>query len=584
MASGNRPQGELYQALMRSRSALGTIGLVSAALNILLLGGSLYLMLVYDSVIPSQSVPTLVALFAMIIVVYVFQGLFDVLRSRLLADVGAAMDLSIGSRLQQVVDRVALEGLRGDAGQPIADPIRDFDQIRGYVSSPALAAMMDLPWIVFYLALLTVLHYWLGFVTFIGALVMLALAWVSDSRSRAPTETVNRYAAERRALVDEKRRHSEIVRSMGMGDRLWNRWSEVNRKFLEAQASLTGSAGTLGAVARAFRLVLQSAVLTVGALLVIAGNATGGIIFASSILSSRALAPLDQAITNWRTLAAVRSAWARLERILAAVPDARAVTTALPAPASTLATENLAVAPPGVQRIVAAGVTFTLSAGEAMCIVGPSAAGKSSVARALANVWQPVRGSVTLDGAALRQWEPEVLGTYLGYLPQTVELLTGTIAENIARFEMPIDSEAVVAAARAAGVHDMIVAMPQGYDTFVGIEGSQLSGGQRQRVGLARALYRDPFLVVLDEPDSNLDAMGEAALDAAIASVRQRRGIAIIVAHRVSAVGRCTHALVMKDGAQSAFGPVDKIFQRKPSTDGGVRVTAGPAGMPEPKA
>jgi type I secretion system ABC transporter, PrtD family len=537
------------------------VGLLSAVLNILLLGSSIYMLLVYDSVIPSQSLPTLFSLFAMVIAVYAFHGAFDVLRGRLLADIGAEMDREISPRLRETTDHIALQsGQERDL-----DPIRDFDQIRSYVASPALAALMDMPWIFFYLALLTLLHYWLGLTTLVGALVMLSLAWVSDRQSRQPVEVVNHLTNHRRTLLDEKRRHAHLARALGMQERLWQRWSRANRQVLAAQGSLVRSTGTLGAAARTFRLALQSAVLTVGALLVIDGNATGGIIFASSILSSRALAPIDHAIGNWRNLVAVRSAWHRLEQIFAASPPPEPIVTSLPPPEDEIVATQVAVAPPGVQRVIAQQISFRLSGGQAMCIVGPSAAGKSSLARVIANIWPPLRGSLTLDGAAMGQWEADVLGRHIGYLPQSVELLSGTIAENIGRFESPADSAAVITAAKTAGVHDMIVAMPQGYDTPVGSDGENLSGGQRQRIGLARALYRDPFIVVLDEPDSNLDASGEAALDAAIASICRRKGIAVIVAHRISAISRCTHALVLNNGAMASFGPIDQIIKRRPA-------------------
>lgn len=552
--------GQLALALGKSRRALWTVGLLSALLNILMLSGSFYMMLVYDSVIPSKSEQTLFALFAMISVIYVFQGLFDMLRGRMLADIGARMDRDIGQQLQKAMTNITLRmGRKPEAG---ADAMRDFDQIRNYVSGPGPGNLMDLPWIILYFALLTLLHVWLGVATLAGAIILIGLTLYADRKTRAPTDALARHASKRAAMLGEQQRHVEMIHAMGMEGRLWRRWNHNNNAYLAAAARLSHTAGLLGMSSRVFRMFLQSAVLTVGALLVLDNKATGGIIFASSIISSRALAPIDQLLGNWRGLATARSAWNRLEKLFAAAPAATLTTTELPPPVASLSVEKLAVVPPGAQRPVIQNINFRLSAGDAAIVMGPSAAGKSTLARALANIWQPALGAISLDGASLGQWDSDRLGVHIGYLPQSVELLTGTIAENIARFAEPLDSAAVIAAAKAAGVHDMIVAMPQGYDSFIGVEGANLSGGQRQRIGLARALYGDPFLVVLDEPNSNLDAQGEAALDQAIQGVRDRGGIALVVAHRAGAVARCNYALMLKEGMQVAFGPTEEIFAR----------------------
>ena len=296
--------------------------------------------------------------------------------------------------------------------------------------------------------------------------------------------------------------------------------------------------------------------------LVIDGKASGGVIFASSILSGRALAPVDAAIANWRGFAQAKLGWRRLNEMLHRIPDAGAISTVLPRPQSELSVQQLAVAPPGTQKITVQNADFTLKAGEALGVVGPSAAGKTSLGRALIGVWRPVRGTVRLDGATLDQWHPDSLGSFIGYLPQTVELLEGTVAENIARFDPEPDSDAVIAASQVAGVHEMVVNLAQGYDTPVGADGSQLSAGQRQRIGLARALYKDPFLVLLDEPNSNLDAAGEVALERAVASIRERGGIAILIAHRPSALAQVSHVCFMREGRIEAFGPRDEVLEK----------------------
>lgn len=553
--------GELSATLRETKAGIWLVALLSAVLNILTLGGSFYMMMIYDSVLPSQSIPTLVGLLLMIALVYLFQAIFDILRSRMLSDIAAYLDHRMSRRVQRLIDQASLRHITPSSGTML-NPMQDFDQVRAWLAGPGPAAFMDLPWIVFFLIILSLLHYWLGIATILGALVMIGLTFTVNRVSKQPTETVNRYTNQRQSMADETRRHVEVVHSMGMGQRLWDRWDDVNGRYRSAQNSLVRSAGTLSGISRVFRMFLQSAVLTVGALLVIDGKATGGVIFASSILSARALAPIDQVIAHWKGFAATRLSWNRLEQMLAKVPEALDVSTQLPPPTRELLVENLVVVPPGTQRVTAQNINFQLAAGDALGVVGMSAAGKSSLAKALINIWRPARGSVRLDNAALAQWDPETLGRYIGYLPQSVELLTGTIAENIARFQHPPNSEMIVAAAQAAGVHDMIVQMPSGYDTFVGPEGADLSAGQRQRVGLARALYGDPFLIVLDEPNSNLDAVGETALDTAIQSVRDRGGIIVIIAHRAGALARCNYVLVMRQGTMEAFGLKDEIFKR----------------------
>ena len=349
----------------------------------------------------------------------------------------------------------------------------------------------------------------------------------------------------------------------------------ANRDYMDAQQRAADVAGGLGAVSKVFRMALQSGVLALGAWLVIQGQATAGIIIASSILVSRALAPAELAIANWKGFVQARQSWTRLSDLLARIPH-EPTRHALPAPTRTLSVEAVAIAPPGAQRVVVSEVSFALSAGQGLGVIGPSASGKSSLVRALIGVWPPVRGKVRLDGAALDQWDPAELGPHLGYLPQEAELFAGTIGENIARFDPEAAPEAVIAAAHAAGIHEMVLRLPEGYDTRVGEGGAGLSSGQRQRVGLARALYRDPFLVILDEPNANLDAEGENALTRAILGVRARGGICIVVAHRPSALAAVDLVLMMAEGRAQAFGPKDEVLKRV------LRVAPDPAVLPAP--
>lgn len=550
----------LGAAVGRYRTAFLTVALLSGLLNVLLLGGSFYMMLIYDSVLPSHSIPTLFGLLAMIVVVYVFQGLFDVGRSGILGSVGAALDRELAPRVQHAIGEVALRGGRV-AGDGLT-AMRDLDQVRAFLSSNGPATLIDLPWIVFFLAILFLLHVWLGVAAVIGAALLIALTVLTARLSRAPTQELSQLSAYRSGAAETHLRHVEILTALGMRERMRQRWDQVNARYLAAHAALARTATGLGGVSRVFRLFLQSVILTVGALLVIDGKASGGVIFASSILFGRALAPVDQAIGNWRNFAAARSGWKRLNELLARVPEAPEVSVLLPLPTQELVVRDLFVAPPGTQRLTVQGAEFRLKAGEALAIIGPSGAGKTSLARALLGVWRPQRGAVRLDGATLDQWDPERLGEAIGYLPQSVELLEGTVAENIARFVPVADSQAVIDAAREAGVHELIVQMPQGYDTPVGRDGAELSAGQRQRIGLARALYARPFLVLLDEPNSNLDQQGDLALEQAIATVRARDGIVIIVAHRPSVLSQVSHALFMRNGRMETFGPRDQVLEK----------------------
>jgi len=559
---------------MKLRSGLVGIILLSACINILTLAGSIYLMMVYDRVLPAQSLPTLFALFLMIAVAYAFYGAFDVMRAQMLADVAAALDRRLAARVQTIEMRIAME--RPDTKDRVS-PTRDLDQLRTFIASSGPPALIDLPWIVFFLLVLTLVHYWLGLVTLVGAIVLAILTMVAERVSKKHVAAVTDASARRRNVSDRQWRHAEVIHSLGMRRRIMAQWERVHLQFLHEQSKLTDTTSTLSGFSKVLRMFLQSAVLTVGAMLVIDGKATAGIIFASSILSGRALAPVDQAIANWRGFVAARQGWARLNSLLQQVPDTLASRTELPPPAQSVGVEKLSLAPPGSNRQTVIDVSFQAKAGQAIGIIGPSASGKSSLVRGIIGVWKPVRGTVRLDGATIDQWDSEVLGRYLGYLPQSVELFTGSIAENIARFEPEAPSDAVMAAAIAAGVHQLILQLPEGYETQVGDDGTNLSAGQRQRVALARALYRDPFLLVLDEPNSNLDQEGEAALARAITGVKARGGIVLLVAHRPAVLSTVDLVLLMRAGAAQAFGPRDEILAQlnrasqpsQPSRDSG---------------
>lgn len=549
---------ELRAAASRVRQALIGVGLISVFVNLLYLTGSFFMLLVYDKVLPSGSIPTLVALAGLAAALYLFQGLLDIIRSRLMVRVATSLDLSLSERVYQAVVRLPLSGSWGGEG---LQPLRDLDQIRSFFSGSGPLALFDLPWLPLYLFICFIMHPWLGIAASVGAAALIVVAIVTETKTRAPTRNASLAAGERNTRAEAGRRSADILRAMGMESRSATLWAQSNRKYLDALQHGSDVAGGLGALSKVLRMMLQSGVLSVGAFLVIRQEATGGIIIAGSILAARALAPVELAVANWRGFIAARQSWRRLSELLTSVPkDVEQL--ALPKPCQVLSVEGVTITPPGQARIVAENVSFQLQAGQALGIIGPSASGKSSLGRALVGVWKPTQGVVRLDGAAIEQWPADSLGPHLGYMPQEVELFAGTIAENIARLAPQPDSSAVIAAARAAAVHELILELPEGYSTNVGEGGRALSAGQRQRIGLARALYGDPFFVVLDEPNSNLDYQGEAALTQAIKMTRARGGIVVVIAHRPSALAAVDMVLMMQHGRAEAFGLKNEVLRQ----------------------
>lgn len=527
----------------------------SGLINLLSLTGSLFMLEVYDRVLPSRSVPTLVGLSIIAAMLFLFQGILELTRGRMLVRIGNQIDWRVSDRVYDLVIRLPLRA-RGGGG---LQPIRDLDTIRSVLSGAGLPALFDLPWLPIYLAICFAFHPLIGGTALGGALVLVILTLLTDRLSRRSVQRASNHAATRNRLAEASRRNAEALVAMGMSARLLARWRELGDAYRREQKIAGDISGGFGVVGRMLRMMLQSAVLAVGAYLVIHQEASGGIIIASSILTGRALAPVDLAIGNWRSFVAARQSWRRLEKLLSVLP-APATQVPLPAPTRMLVAEKLSVTAPESEKLLVTDVNFLLKAGSALGIIGASGSGKSSLVRALVGAWRPSRGVVRLDGAALEQWSPEVLGSHIGYLPQDVELFEGTIAENIARFAPNPPMEAVLAAANAAGIHQLIVGLPEGYNTQIGEQGARLSAGQRQRVALARALYGGPFLVVLDEPNSNLDAEGEEALTRAILAVRARGGIVVIVAHRSSALAAVDFVMTMLNGRQQAFGPKDEVL------------------------
>lgn len=541
--------------------------LISGLINILALTGSFYMLQVYDRALTSGSVQTLAALSVLAIGLYLFQGGFDIVRSQVLIRIGARLDKDIAP----LAHRVALDMPRfGFSSTEALERGRDVDTVRGFLGSQGPATLFDLPWIPLYLAFVYFLHPWLGALTLGGAVVLSLLTLLSEILARRLSSSSRQAAIARNAMADTHARNAEVVRAMGFSGRAVARFDRVNREHLALQTSASDLGGTFGAVARVLRMILQSATLGLGAFLTIKGELSAGAIIAASVASARALAPVDQAIGNWKSFVAARLAFGRLRETVVALSKA-VEPMELPAPHRSLGVDRITVAAPGSGQVLLSEVSFELTAGKALGIIGVSGGGKTTLVRALTGIWPCLRGSVRLDGANLEQWPEDAIGRHLGYLPQEVSLLDASIGDNISRLAPDLDPAAIVAAATAAGIHDMIVKLPEGYQTQLGPQGTALSAGQRQRIGLARALYGNPFLVVLDEPNSNLDSEGEAALTRAIEGIKARGGIAIIVAHRPSALVAVDLLGVVQGGKLTGFGPRDTILnpvQKQPAPAG----------------
>jgi PrtD family type I secretion system ABC transporter len=550
------PRSELGDALRSCRSAFVGVGAMSCMINLLYLTGSFFMLEVYDRVLPSRSVPTLVGLMILAGGLYVAQGVLDLIRGRILVRIGSVLDEALSSRVFDTIVRLPLitgshfEGLQ---------PLRDLDNIRSFLSGMGPSALFDLPWLPLYLAICFAFHVMIGLTALVGAIILILLTILTEILTRKPSREAMSLAARRNDLAAASRRNAEVLVAMGMSGRLTGRWIEANQNYLAGNQLTSDVAGGLGAISKVLRMTLQSAVLGVGAYLVIHQEATAGIIIAGSILSARALAPVDLAIANWKSFIAARLSWHRLNKLLVSLPP-EGTPTLLQDPSKRLSVENVSVNPPGDQKIVVQEVTFALEAGNGLGIIGPSGSGKSSLLRALVGVWKPVRGSVRLDAAALDQWSRDVLGRHIGYLPQDVELFAGSVAQNISRFDPDAKPEAIIAAAKDAGVHAMIVKMRDGYDTQIGEQGHVLSAGQAQRVALARALFGEPFLIVLDEPNSNLDTEGDEALTRAVRAARGRGAIVIVVAHRPIGIEGVDMLLVLNEGRVQAFGPKETVL------------------------
>jgi PrtD family type I secretion system ABC transporter len=487
-----------------------------------------------------------------------FQGALDMIRSRVVVRAAALLDRRLANTVHGAVIRLAIGGRHAGEGP---QPVRDLDQIRAFLMSAGPIAILDMPWVPVFLSICFLIHPWLGLAATAGAIALVTMTLLTERASKTPARAAAQEAGRRAVMMEAQRRSCETIMAMGMAGTLAQRWTALNSRYIAAVGRLSDVAGSFGSVSKVLRLLLQSVILGLGAYLVIRQEVTAGAMIAASIMMRRALAPIETVIANWRGFVAARQSIARLSEALTRAAPKRTA-TALPKPARSLDVEQVTVIPPGGTAPIVADVRFRLRSGEALGIIGPSGAGKTSLVRTLVGIWRPAKGNVRLDGAALGQWNPELLGQHVGFISQTVELFDGTISENIARISTAPKADAVLRAARAAGAHEMILRLPSGYDTPIGEGGEALSGGQRQRIALARALYGDPFLIVLDEPNSNLDSEGEAALLQAIAGAKARGAIVILIVHRPTVLSVCDHMLVLAKGAQLEFGPRERILRK----------------------
>jgi PrtD family type I secretion system ABC transporter len=558
LAAGTSVHPDIAAALRDCRRAFAGVALFSGVVNLLMLAGPLYMLQIYDRVLSSRSVPTLVVLSVFLVGAYAFQGALDLIRSRVVVRAAALLDQHLAVAVHGAVIRLAVSNRHPGEGP---QPVRDLDQIRAFLTGAGPIAIVDLPWIPVFLLICFLIHPWLGLAATVGGIVLFTMTLLTERASRAPARTAAQDAGVRSVMVEAGRRGGETIVAMGMAGSLAQRWARVNNRYIGAVARLSDVAGSFGSMSKVLRLLLQSMILGLGAYLVIKQELTAGAMIAASIMMGRALAPIETTIANWRAFVAARQSIRRLSEALTRAAPRTAV-TALPPPARSLDVEQVTIAAPGTPTPIVTGVHFSLKSGEALGIIGPSGAGKTSLIRALVGIWPPVKGNVRLDGAELGQWDPELRGRHIGFISQTVELFDGTISENIARMAVAPDTDSVLRAAQAAGAHDMVLRFPSGYDTKVGDGGEALSGGQRQRIALARALYGDPFLVVLDEPNANLDSDGELALHQAMQALKARGAIVVLIAHRPATLSVCDRLLVLANGVQQGIGPRDEVLRK----------------------
>lgn len=574
-AEGGAGRQEMRSVRRRSGGALLSAFVFSIFVNLLMLTSPLYMLQIYDRVLASRSEPTLLALSVLAGFLFLAMGLLDHARNRVMVRIGARMQEDLDHRVLSAAFRRLTTAPQDPAAHSAQ---RDLETVSRVWASPALMALFDLPWTPVFAAALFIFHPWLGWTAIAGMLTLIAVTALNQRMTDTKVREAMSLGLHADRQAENLKAESELVRALGMTGAAFARWQGTRGRAARQALAVADTSGAFSVLTKTFRLFLQSAILGIGAWLVLRNQLSAGAMIAGSILMGRALQPIEVAVGQWSTLTRARQAQHRLEGLLSQVPEEEP-RTALPRPEALLEVRNLSLAVPEEGKTVLRGVSFTLEPGQALGIIGPSGSGKSSLARALIGVWPPASGSIRLDGATLDQYDPDTLGRYIGYLPQRVTLFDGTIAANIARLESKADPAAVVAAAQSAAAHELIKALPQGYDTEVATMGGRLSGGQVQRVGMARALYGNPVLLVLDEPNSNLDNDGSMALNASIRAAKARGHSVLIMAHRPAAIQECDMLLVLNDGAPTAYGPRDKVLREMVKNAGRITGSLAPGGV-----
>lgn len=547
-------KSELFDVIRESKKAFYFTAFVSLFINLLMLIPSLYMLQLYDRVLASRSKETLLMLTLIVIVMFVVMGTLEFVRSRILIRVGNAIDAKLSTRLFNAM--FSLANLQ--PGKSTAQPLADLAQIRQFLTGTPLFAFFDAPWIPIYIGIMFLFHAWLGYFAIFAALVALSLTIVNEKRTKKGLEESNKFFQQSQSFIQSSLRNSEIIEAMGMHENVRKKWQLRYMSFLNEQSNASDEAGLWSNLSKSVRMLMQSLVLGLGGYLAIVGEMSPGMMIAGSILMGRALAPVDLMTSTWKQFSGARMAYHRLNKILADFPK-KENPTSLPSPKGFIDLESIVIVPPGAKAPSLRAVSLSIKAGETVGVIGPSAAGKSSLARAILGVWPLHSGKVRIDNAEISHYDRSVLGTFVGYLPQDIELFDGTITENIARYKES-GSELVIEAAIVAGVHEMILQLPQGYDTPIGPGGVALSGGQRQRIGLARALYGYPKIIVLDEPNSNLDDAGERALVLAVSEMKKRGSTIILITHRPSILGIADKIAFLRDGQLQMFGTRDEVM------------------------
>ena len=555
MLRNSLPQNEITEALLQFKKAFRSIGIFTAIINLLMLVPSIYMMQVYDRVLASRNDFTLYMLSFIALGLFGLISALEHIRSMIVIKIGAKIDAFLNQRIYTAAFEQNLRGAGVNAGQAL----NDLTTIRQFVTGSGMFAFFDAPWFPLYLLVIFIFNPWVGLFALVSVVILIGLAWLNQWVSSAALKEASAVSIQSTSMATNNLRNAEVIEAMGMLPQVRERWFSLHNRFLHLQAEASRKAAVITAVTKFVRTSVQSLILGVAALLVIKGELSGGVMIAASILLGRTLSPVEQIIGVWKQWEGVLSAYKRLEDLLRRHPPRKAGMS-LPPPEGSVRVEQVAAAPPSTNRIVLRNINFELRAGEIMGMIGASGSGKSTLARLLVGVWPVANGSVRIDGADVFQWSKDELGPFMGYLPQDIELFAGTIAENIARFG-EVDSFKVVAAAKLAGVHELILQMPEGYETRVGDGGSGLSGGQKQRIGLARALYGDPVFIVLDEPNSNLDEAGEFALAESILELKKRQRTVVIISHRPSIIRITDKLMVLQNGAALAFGPTEQVLE-----------------------